>query len=397
MPQKTSDPQAELERALAAGVEKYGPTSLHYASTSLPINRVPFVEPQINFATQGGMPFGRWAALYGHPMSGKSRVALELVAQAQQLPHSAEVTLIPRIAYHSALADDASLPDDVRRKHLETAENLDRELSWIRQEFPHGADAILYNAEAQFDPVWAKKLGVDNDRLMMFESVTIEEIMDVAMGLYKHVPIHIIDSTTNTSSIYRQKDDMGKPSYGRNALQWKDCLLHSLVEWDRERNIGIMIHQMSTVQNTGGSKSTATNYMNFISRLTLRFDHGAALYKQDGMLMPKKATGADEAAMAKKAQWDGREVFVTVEKSTVGRPRRIAGLQWDYARETFVTEHELALSGIYFRIIKKSGNWFSFDGESIAQGWKALYRHIAEDAELQAQVTCRLLDFVTQE
>lgn len=398
MSSKTIDPQAGLDKLCAALSKTYGDGAMHRADESLPFNRIPFYEPQLNYATQGGIPFGRFTSLYGAPNAGKSRIALELIAQAQQLPGSAEVYLIPRIAYHSRMIDETSLSDIKREKHQTTAENLDRELNWLRQEFPHGADAIWYNAEIQFDPVFAEELGVDNSRLLIRESTTIEEIVETMGDFYEHVPLHVVDSTTNCSSLISQAQDVGKSSYGREALQWKECLKRSMPSWDRNRNVAILIHQMSTNQKTGGQQSTASKYMGFMTRMALRFDHGRFLWMKDGVLLPDKPEGADKASMAGQAEADGREVFVKVEKSTAGRPGRVAGLQWSYKQEEFVWVHELAASALYYGLARKSGSWISITGEdqNIGQGMKSLYHRLIEDAELRAQIIVRLLDFVSQ-
>lgn len=398
MPARTIDPQAEIEKLRVALTKSYGADALHKASDSLPFNRIPFFQPQLNYATQGGLPFGRFASFAGAPNAGKSRVALEIIAQAQQLPGSAEVYLIPRIAYHSRMIDETSLSDVKREKHQITAENLDRELNWLRQEFPHGAEAIFYNAEAQFDPVFAEELGIDNTRLEIRESTTIEEIVQTMQDFYPHIPLHIVDSTTNCSSLISQAQDVGKSTYGREALQWKECIKRSMPSWDRNRNIAILIHQMSTNQKTTGQQSTATNYMGFMSRMSLRFDHGRYLWEKDGVLLPDKPKGADEQSMAGRAEADGREVFVKVEKSTAGRPGRVGGLQWSYKAEEFNWVHELSAAALYYGLARKSGSWYSIDGEdqNIGQGMKSLYGRMIEDAELRAQIVCRLLDFVSQ-
>ena len=129
---KTQDPRAQLDDIIIEARNKFGNSSLHYAAETLPINRVPFMEPQLNYVSRGGAPFGRFLSFSGHPLAGKSRVALELIAQAQQLPHSAEVTLIPRIAYHIGLSHDTSLDDSLREKHEKVAKNLELELEWVR-------------------------------------------------------------------------------------------------------------------------------------------------------------------------------------------------------------------------------------------------------------------------
>lgn len=399
MPVEIKNPQAELQKILASASKTYGATALHRASESVPVNRLPFLEPNLNYATEGGPGFGRFMGMAGDPNSGKSRIAYELIAQAQQLPRSAEVSLIPRIVYHSAQSDDTSLSDAHRSKHLLKAERLESELEWLRETFPNGADAVYYNAEMQFDPLWAKKIGVDLDRLTIFESTTIEEIVDMMFNLYPHVPIHVVDSTSNASSFLSQKQEMGKSAgYGIDARQWKMCLRDSLTRWDTERNLGIMIHQLSTNVKTGGQQMQSTSYMRFISRLTLMFRHGQFLWAKDDVLENDKPKGADEMSMAGQAEADGREVFAKVEKSTVCRPFRVAGLQWHYKKSGFVMIHDLALAGLYHGIVQKSGSWYKVAGEdkNLGQGLKAVYARLADDEDLRAQITCRLLDFTAE-
>lgn len=394
MPQ-VKDPQAELDKILAAAAKKFGEGTVHRASESVPINRVPFVQPKLNWATEGGPAFGRFMGMAGDPGSGKTRIALELIAMAQQLPQSAEYSLIPRIAYHSALADDTSLSDAHRMRHLRKAELLDDELNWLRQEFPHGANAVYYNAEMQFDKIWAKKIGVDTDRLTIFESTTIEEIVEMMQNLYEHVPIHVVDSTSNASSLLSQKQDVGKSLMGVDARQWKVCLRDSMVSWDRARNMGIMIHQLSTNLRTGGMQAQSTSYMRFISRLTLMFRHGKHLYKdKNGILTEDKPIGHDKLPV-EGAVSQGREVFAKVDKSTICRPFREAGMQWNYNKASFVTIDELASQALYCGIIQRSGTWFVIPGEdnNLGQNLAGVYARITDDEELRHRIISRALDF----
>jgi len=394
----TKDPQAELDAILAGAIKKFGSGAIHKASESVPINRIPFVEPNLNYATEGGPAFGRFMGMAGDPGAGKSRIAFELIAQAQQLPRSAEVSLIPRIAYHSALADDASLPDPLRTRHLRKAELLDDELEWIRQTFPNGADCIYYNAEMQFDKLWAKKIGVDVARLTIFESTTIEEIVEMMQNLYQHIPVHVVDSTSNASSLLSQKQDVGKSLIGVDARQWKVCLRDSMVSWDRNRNMGIMIHQLSTNLRTGGQQMQSTQYMRFISRLTLMFRHGKFLYNKKGALVEEKPVGHDGATYDD-APAQGREVFAKVEKSTVCRPFREVGMQWHFNKAQFVTEFDLLSAGLYNGIIGKKGGGYYYlvdTGENFAQGDGPALDYLRSDEELRTRISTRMLDFTAE-
>ncbi len=399
----TKTKQQALDELLASVAKKYGSGAIHLASESVPVNRIPFLQPNLNRATEGGVPMGRFTAMAGSPNSGKSRVALEIIAQAQQLPRSAETVLIPRIAYHSALADETGLDDAHRRRHMVLADRLSNELDWIRETFPSGMDALYVNAEAQFDPLWATKIGVDLSRLQILESTTIEEIVDVMGSLYRHIPLHVVDSTSNASSLLSQKQDVGKSAgYGVDARQWKMSLRDSLagradegLGWDNERNVGILIHQLSTNVKTGGQQAVATRYMTFISRLSLMFSHGRFLYRKDGVLKDSKGAAIEEG---RPPEADGREVFVKVEKSTTCRPFREAGLQWDYGKSQFAWINDLAMAAIKHRVVEVSGSWYKVAGEekNLGQGLKAVYERLASDEEMRARLTCMLLDHTAE-
>lgn len=389
--------QAELEALRMAVIKKFGEGAMHKASESAPVNRLPFLQPNLNRATNGGVGFGRFAAFSGDPGSGKSRIAFELIAQAQQLPASAERVLLPRIAYHTALSNDTSLGDIHRARHEAEAGLLSDQVDWFRREFPDGCDGLYYNAEMQFDPIWAAKIGVDIDRLEIMESVTIEEICEIMGGFYPHIPLHVVDSTSNASSLLEQKQEVGKSAgYAVDARQWKSSLRGSMTSWDRERNMGIMIHQMSTNMKTGGQQMQSTQYMNFISRMTILFRHARFLYKKDGVLTEAKADGADKASMSGQVEADGREIIARVTKSTTCRPFMNAGLQWDYDRSNFVVMHELFSAGVYGGIIVGGGpgGWWRVAGEdkNIGQGAKAVYARLADDEELRARINNDLMD-----
>ncbi len=392
------DPQAELAKILAMAEKKFGKGVLHKASEAVPVNRLPFLQPNLNRATEGGPAFGRFMGMSGDPNSGKSLVALQLIAQAQQLPRSAEVVLIPRIAYHSALADETFLADNIRANHATMAQRLSDQLDWFRETFPNGADAVYYNVEGQFDPTWARRTGIDLDRLVIFQSTTIEEIVEVMQNLYQHVPLHVVDSTSSASSLLSQKQEVGKSLIGVDARQWKVCLRDSMPSFDIQRNMAILVHQLSTNIKTGGQVEQSTRYMRFISRLTLMFRHAKFLYEKDGVLVEDKSEGLDKGSLAGIAEADGRQIVAKVEKSTTCRPFRIADMQWHYKRSNFVGLHDLAASGIYYGIIRKSGSWYRVADEeaNVGQGLKAVYARLADDADLRDRISNIMLDFTDE-
>lgn len=401
------DPTAALAKTHAALEKKLGKGSIHKASESVPVNHLPFLEPNLNYATMGGAPFGRFAALYGDESTGKTRVAYELIAQLHDLPRSAEVVLEPRIAYHTAFADDTNLDDKIRSRHAEVVVRLIEELDWIRRTFPDGAEAVYYNAEQQFDSIYAAKIGIDLDRLLIVESTTIEDIGSALEAYYGHYAMHVVDSTSSASSLLSQKQDPGKSLMGTDARVWKTVIRDSLAVggWDIERNLGVLIHQMSTNIKTGGAQAASTRYLRHTSSCSIKFTRGKFLWNRDGVLKEDKAEGADEASMAGIAEPDGIEVYAKIEKSRTCRPFRVGGLQFDFKKLHFTTMHDLANAGLYFAakgvpgMINKSGSWYKVDGEdeNIGQGLKTVYTRLSDDEELRQRITNRLLDFTDED
>lgn len=387
-------PADDMSKKLAALEKKLGKGILHKAATSVPVNRLPFMEPNLNRATWGGAPWGRTTALYGDESTGKSRIALELIKQAQDLPGSLEVAINPRIAYHIRQTDNTDLADKIRRNHQLLVKMLTDELAWTKLNFPNGADAVYYNVEQQFDKLYAKKIGIDNDRLMICDTTVIEEICEVLQNFFSDYPIHIVDSTSYASSNLLLKEEVGKQLRAPDARQWKVGLKQAKAFFT-PMNMLILIHQMSVNQTTGGSQPLSSKFLKHESSLSIRFTKGSFLYyDQYGVLVDEKPAGAAEKALAG-IEASGIQVFATVEKSRTCRPRLSAGLQWDFKKLSYNSIHEVASSGIHFGFIEKKGSWFAVPGEgkNIGQGLKTVYARLEDDIELFESIIARQMDY----
>lgn len=397
-PKKKLDPAAAIAKVYADAEKKYSRGIIHKGSETTPVYKLPFKQPNMNYATEGGLGFGRVAALYGDSATGKTRCAYEQMAQIMGLPGTLEEYSIPRIAYHAGLADDTSLSDAMRKAHAEQAAWLTEELEWVRKTFPEGGDVAFYNAEQQYNAKYAAEVGVDNDRVHLVETTVIEEICDIMENLFPHIPMHVVDSTSYAASNLMLKEDVGKSLYAVDARQWKTSLKHALTFFDTSRNQLLMIHQMSANMRTGGQTPNNTSFMRFASSCSIKFNRGKFLWLKDGVLMEDKPTGADEASQAGRAETDGVEVFAQVEKSRTCRPFKIAGMQWSYQKPIgYVAMHDLSQAGLYYGLIEQSGSWFKIPGEAkaIGQGLKTVYGRLEKDPELRGQITSRLLDYVS--
>jgi hypothetical protein len=297
--------------------------------------------------------------------------------------------LVPRIAYHKGHGHEAVVA------------KLEDERDWIHDHFPNGAESVYFNIEGEFDKIRAQRLGIDTDRMYLVESNIIEDIVGVMESLYAHFHIHILDSTSNGTSLLSLKQDTGKSLVGTDARQWKVTIRDSMVHFGQKHsgipNLAVLIHQMSTNVRTGGAQAMSTRYLRHTSSCSVRFHRGAFLWRKDGALVEDKPEGADKVSMAGTAEPDGVAVYAKIEKSRTCRPFRAAAMQFDYKTLGYVPIHELTTSGIYHGVIEKSGSWFKVAGEEKGvQGMTKIYARVAEDRDLQDVILARLMDY-TQE
>lgn len=389
------DPQAKLAAEIAKLEARIGKGMIHPASEQPPVYHLPFSNPHLNYATEGGVPWNRFSAFYGDESTGKTLSAIELVAAAQALPGSAEKVIAPRIKYHR------------ERGHIIVVQRLEHELEWIKEQFPDGARCLWHDIEGQFDKIRAQKLGVDTDALYISESNVIEDIGMVLPFGYAHYHLQVLDSTSAASSNLSLKQDPGKSLVGTDARQWKAVIRDSKAYFGPTKNgsgipnMVVMIHQMSTNVRTGGGQPMSTRFLRHESSCSMRFSRGKFLYLIDGVLKEDKPTKADEHSMAGMVEPDGIEVFAKVEKSRTCRPFRAGSMQFDYKTLHYTPIHELASSGLYYNLIIPNGSHYNYidaQGElqKMGQGMKAVYRHLVKDQDLQERILVRLMDYTDE-
>jgi RecA/RadA recombinase len=375
---------AELGKIIAAVEKKKLGVTIHRGDEAENVYRIPFRSPNINYATEGGLPIGRFSLFWGGESSYKSRAAYEAMAQAQDLAAVAEESLMPRIRFLRALGLDGY------------AKQLEDELQYIQETWPDGMEIAFYNCEQQWDKKWAAKLGVDVHRIILVNGQAIEDIVDTMEGTYDQIEMHVIDSTSNAASILELNKKKTDSLYAPDARAWKRSIRDSMVHFNPERNVGLLINQASTRVSgpgAGGSIPVSTRYLMHTSSMTLRFERGQYLYMQDGVLKTDKPDGADKLSLAGRVEPGGVEIFATVQKSRVCRPFRVAALHARVGAREFDHYWEMFNAGVHYGIIEKSGSWFRVKGEekNIGQGEKAVIAHLKSDVDLCDQIYARLM------
>lgn len=384
---KKTDPRAELEVIYAKITQKMDMTAVHKGNEVEDVYRIPFISPNLQYATEGGIPLGRFCQFWGGESSFKTRAAYECIAAAQNLPEAATAALMPRII-------------DLHERNLPLrAKRLQHELDYLRETWPDGMECAFYNAEQQYDKTYAAKLGIDTDRLNLVESQVIEDIVGIIEATAHLVDLHCVDSTSSAASVEEHGMSMTDRRRGLDARVWKQCLRKALGHWNPQRNVGILINQVSVNQQTQGLQPVSTKFIGHTSSMTMKFGRAKFLYRVDGYLKEDKPTGSDEQSLAGRAEADGVQIFAEVTKSRVCRPFRIAALHADFAKRSFDHIWELANAAEFFGIVEKNSTWYKLPGadDNIGQGEKALWNFIKKDEELQQRIYARLMYALEEE
>lgn len=276
--------------------------------------RLPFESPQLNHATGGGVPVGRWTRAWGETSSGKTRLMYGVMAEAQR----------------------------------------------------QGMTVAYYNIEQQYHIDHVKSVGVNVKDLKIVNTQRIEEIGEIAERLMGSVHLHVFDSCSAGKSIDELNADITDWPRAIKARAWGKAFDRIADKFDDKENTIICIDQARSNQRVpGGIVPWGSQQMEFQSSLTLKFQKGSWLFMQDSGELEvasgdNKKGGAvqTKSPITGKVEGDGIEVLVRVEKSRVGRPGRTAMMRLDYDGMKLDVPWELSKAAIGLDLIEKNGSHF---------------------------------------
>jgi recombination protein RecA len=270
----------------------------------------------------GGFPRGRVVEVYGPESGGKTTMTLHVIAEAQKL----------------------------------------------------GGIAAFIDAEHALDPVYARKLGVDVDNLLVSQPDNGEQALEIAQTLIRSgsVDVVVIDSVAALVPKAELEGDMGDPSMGLQARLMSQALRKLTAIVSKSRTCLIFINQIrEKIGVMFGNPETTTGgrALKFYASIRLDIRRIQAIKEGDRVV--------------------GSRTRGKVVKNKVAAPFREAEFDILYG-EGISREGDLIDLGVDKGVLEKSGTWLSFGGERIGQGRENARVFLRENKDIREKLEVSL-------
>jgi len=276
----------------------------------------------------GGLPFGRIVEIYGPESSGKTTLTLQAIAEAQK----------------------------------------------------QGKTCAFVDAEHALDPIYAEKLGVDVDSLLVSQPDTGEQALEICDMLVRSgaVDMVVVDSVAALTPKAEIEGEMGDSHVGLQARLMSQALRKLTGNVKNTNCLMIFINQIRMkigVMFGNPETTTGGNALKFYSSVRLDIRRTGAIKQGDEVV--------------------GNETRVKVVKNKVSPPFRQAEFQIMYGKGIYHMGEVIDL-GVKEGLIDKSGAWYAYQGDKIGQGKanaaKYLEEHPEVAQEIEAEIRSRLLN-----
>lgn len=273
----------------------------------------------------GGYPKGRIIEIYGPESSGKTTFALHAIAEVQKT----------------------------------------------------GGRAAFIDAEHALDPVYAEKLGVNINELLLSQPDTGEQALEICDALVKSeaISIIVIDSVAALVPQAEIDGEMGDSHVGLQARLMSQALRKLSGTISKTNTIAIFINQLrEKVGVMFGNPETTTGgrALKFYSTIRLDVRRNEQLKMGDGVV--------------------GNKTTIKVVKNKVAPPFKTAVVDIMYG-EGVSREGEVIDLGVEAGIIEKTGAWYSYEGEKLGQGKENVKLLLKETPELTQEIEEKVREF----
>jgi recombination protein RecA len=250
--------------------------------------------------------------------------------------------------------------------------------------------AILYDAEFSFDPVYAKKLGVDTTRLIVKQTNSGKEIFDhfhtsVMPMVQDGLPLRmmVIDSIKSIRGPKEEALESVEDHMMADLAQLLTKATKLIVGDIRQFGIAtVLIQQVNEEMDPNIAKYQSK----------WRIPNGQALkHFTDILVIVERLTGKDSKIFDNCEVQRGHTVRATVRKNRVGDPYRTADYQIQYGLGTVNIHKEVAGLAVKLGVIEKPNQQTYKFGDSTWRGRETLENAIAEDSSLQAAIMSKIM------
>ena len=272
----------------------------------------------------GGVPRGRIIEVFGPESSGKTTLALHIIAEAQKM----------------------------------------------------GGEAAFIDAEHALDPVYARKLGVDIDNLIVSQPDTGEQALEITEALVRSgaLDVVVVDSVAALVPKAEIDGEMGDSHMGLQARLMSQALRKLAGAINKSKTVLIFINQLrEKIGVMFGNPETTTGGRALKFYASVRMDiRKTEMMKQDGQVI-------------------GNRVRVKVVKNKVAPPFREAEFDVLYGKGISKVGNILDMA-VNLDIVEKSGAWFSYNGQRISQGRENAKRYLEEHPDIMDEIEKKVRD-----
>ena len=239
-----------------------------------------------------------------------------------------------------------------------------------------GGIAAFIDAEHAFDRFYAANLGVNVDELLISQPDNGEQALDIADQLIRSaaVDIIVIDSVAALTPKAELEGDMGENKVGLQARLMSQALRKLTATINKTKTTCIFINQLrEKIGVMFGNPETTTggNALKFYASVRLDIRKSQGIKDGDTVI--------------------GNEVKVKVVKNKVAPPFRKAEFDIMYG-EGISRVGEVIDLGINFKIVDKSGSWYSYNGSKLGQGKEATKKLLNDNPELCEEITAKIYE-----
>ena len=270
----------------------------------------------------GGLPCGRVVEIYGPESSGKTTLTLQVIAEAQK----------------------------------------------------KGKTCAFVDAEHALDPIYAQKLGVNIDDLLVSQPDTGEQALEICDMLVRSgaVDVVIVDSVAALTPKAEIEGEMGDSHVGLQARLMSQALRKLTANIKRSNTLCVFINQIRMkigVMFGNPETTTGGNALKFYSSVRLDIRRIGAVKEGDEVV--------------------GNETRVKVVKNKVAPPFRQAEFMIRYG-EGISKEAELIDLGVKQKLVDKAGAWYSYNGDRIGQGKANVINFLKDNPEIAQEIEVKI-------